>query len=169
MVLLFSRLPVELLEKILLFLEHKNFEKIQDVSPEIKSIFTSTFFWKRRCMLDYNYKRPELKDKISSWYKMYVALETTLCKYCFVKTTRINSFYDDRICRDCEELRPGKYALVCKSTAIKQFKLHEDDLQLLQCKYVKNPHYSSMSPMQLYLKCKVIEASVIRAILSTSR
>jgi hypothetical protein len=56
--------------------------------------------------------------------------------------------YDTRICNDCSSL--DKYTSICKSTAIKDYKLTETDLETVEYREVKNPHYRSASNMKLY-------------------
>lgn len=52
------------------------------------------------------------------------------------------------VCDQCSDM--DKYTNICKSTALKEYKLTENDLNNIQYQEVKNPHYSCAKPMKLY-------------------
>lgn len=76
-----------------------------------------------------------------------------------------------RLCAACKVL--PEYKLICKTTALRTYKVKQDQLNNLPCIKAKNPHYSCAATMVLYLERDVIEhqthASDVRARHSRSR
>ena len=48
---------------------------------------------------------------------------------------------------------------ICISTIKSQYGLNERDIVDIDCRYVKNPHYSCAAPMRLYLESDIFEVS----------
>jgi len=71
-----------------------------------------------------------------------------ICHECFKKNGTKKKFFNKVLCDECNSL--DKYKLVCKSTALKEYYLTDDDLDDLKYVEVKNPHYRSSSNMMLF-------------------
>lgn len=74
------------------------------------------------------------------------------CEDCGELGARMNTLFEIRLCSNC--LNSPKYKLICKSKVLNLYKLTEKDLNDYENPpkeyLVKNPHYSSSSPMILY-------------------
>lgn len=65
-------------------------------------------------------------------------------------TKRLSTVIRFTICKECKS--KSKYSLITKSTVKTKYFLSDDDLENIDYDEKKNPHYSSASPMKLYLE-----------------
>ena len=68
---------------------------------------------------------------------------------------------DIPLCRKCQK-NNEKYRMITKTRAMSEYCVKEDELFKLNHIEVNNPHYSSASPMILFLKSQVEEIAMER-------
>ena len=78
------------------------------------------------------------------------------CEECNELGARLNSIIGIRLCEKC--VNSDKYKLICKSDAIKKYKLSKTDFDNnnFEEMYCKNPHYRSGPVMTLYYENEII-------------
>lgn len=85
------------------------------------------------------------------------------CEDCGILGARMNTLLEIRLCETCAQ--KSEYKLICKSIALKQYKLSETDLlnnlelKNYQC---KNPHWKSGPAMTLFLERDIQQIFLIK-------
>lgn len=145
-------LPLEVLSLILHNI--KDIKNIKSFMMAYKrcNLLDTNFFWKRKCLLDYNYQ-----GNCKNYKLKYKVLYNNLCIICLKKTKHINSFYNERVCLQCEKINE-KYLIIYKTHAIKNFFLKEKDLENIPFIMKKN-RYNFKYPVKLYLKKDVLSVA----------
>ena len=84
------------------------------------------------------------------------------CEECDILGARMNSIFQIRLCEEC--VNNSKYKLICKSDAIKKYRLSKSDFENNNFieKYCKNPYYKSGPPMTLYFNHEIITWFLIK-------
>jgi hypothetical protein len=96
------------------------------------------------------------KPKNSTWKKVCEKYAEKLCEECHVTKGKYNEYHDKKLCFECSS--QGKYELICKSIAKKEYHLNDTNLQDLKHITVKNPHCKKANGMRLYSKDDVRKA-----------
>ena len=145
----------EKLVRIFDFLDNKsiaNFLSVTEVFVLMGENFWSNFVSKR-CRLT-----RDIPGKLKSYYK-FIKMNQGKCFHCEKKTSCVNFFFKIPVCRDCQ-YKWYHYRCVTKTRARKQYGVSESVLMELEHKLVRNPHFSTASPMVLFLESDVWSLSL---------
>lgn len=108
----------------------------------VSSLQTDDFMkrWK------FELKRKTLKGRITEFIKRI----KMLCEHCHKVCGKNRTFIPDsvRLCDKCKTL--PMYKMICKTTAVKQYKVKADKLDEIPSIYVENPYYRCAHDMQLF-------------------
>jgi len=140
-------LPVELIERVCDFLKFNDLETISKACDKTMSFLQDQFYWKRRCEIDFKYTKT---DVISNWKSQYIFLYGNTCIHCLEVTTNDNYFFGTTVCRLCERIF-DRYATICKSDAIRLYRVKAEDLENLRYFMRRNSH-NRRYPMKIFLK-----------------
>lgn len=77
------------------------------------------------------------------------------CSDCDRLTVRHHPILGIPLCATCDKADHDRYGYVTKTRARTEFRLKPEDLATLDSYAVKNPHYATAAPMQLYLMSQV--------------
>ena len=76
------------------------------------------------------------------------------CVECSKPTVRLHPILEVPLCRICQK-SVAKYKSVCKTLAIREYKLKPKDLEKLKYYEEKNPYFTTAAPMRRYLLSQV--------------
>ena len=153
----FAKLPIEIVEEICNFLQFHKLELFEKHCEKIKMLLQNPMYWKRRCVLDFQYNLPTPRYDLG-WKSHYVFLMKKACVHCFEDTDHVNYFFGNTVCRLCERSLP-QYSTLCKSAAMKQYRVKGDDLERVRYFTKRNSHNRRL-PIQIYLESDVAKLAV---------
>src|SRR6185503_14129605 len=82
-----------------------------------------------------------------------------LCEECNKDESTLKR-YNMNVCEKCSKM--DKYTSICKTTALKDYKLTENDIANIDYKELKNPHYSCAGTMKLYKLSEIKNAACVK-------
>lgn len=145
-----------LLYQIVPYMTTNDLEKFLPLLPELMSYDD---FWIRKMKEEnfYNFER-EFPENPSP-AEAFIKLSSGKCYHCRTRTNAVNYFYEFNLCRACQKSH-DYYSCHTQKVAREVFCLSLKDLSGLTCYLTKNPHYSSASPMKLYLASDLEKAAI---------
>lgn len=91
-----------------------------------------------------------------------MASKRAKCSDCERLTARRHPILDIPLCAACDRADRVSYGYVTKTRARTEFRLKSSELAELRSHEVKNPHYATAAPMQLYLMSQVRAVAATR-------
>lgn len=129
---MFDKLPILVLENIILFL---NYREIIELKYKIKSIYNyfqdrknSEYFWKQKCFIEY-YPFFKLNGKVNkTWFDSYLRALSSLCINCSELSYIEHPYYNKIVCEFCMR-KVNKYKLLNSKECMDCYCLNRNDVK----------------------------------------
>ena len=150
-------IPVEILVKIMIYMNPKKLLKMYNEDPNLFNIPASQAYWRHYLTINTKFfSNTRVIRTFTNWGEIWVRYLNSYCLYCHSESARTDSWYEVPVCNDCKRQPNSIFECLTKTIAKKEYMLTDGDLDHLEYIETRNPYYRNASPMNLFLKSDVV-------------